>query len=373
MPPQTFVERLKQLVRQANEDRISGIEEAKRKAEEETERSSIAELDHKAENETRLKAEHVRRQKVIEQLLESKESMKKEMDAMAFSFRAGEKFEVGAGSELGYVEEENQDRMSGSEIPLGQLYSVADGGGNKIGGALAAEYAVKGLQRLISEGSSDAATDEIIFKSFQKVNELIYQKAHSGNPATENMVSAVVLLLISPKNIAKIAHVGDCRAYLFRKGKLKKLTSDHTKLQKMVGSGTPKPGEAAKHPNGKTVERSLGKKPWVEVDISAALKLKNGDGILLCSGGLWHLLDDTEIGKILRSEASVQKITNSLIESTLKKGGEYNVTVQYIRFQPKPNGKRPMSIKCPNGHMVDPNWTTCPYCDAERGAKREND
>ena len=35
-----------------------------------------------------------------------------------------------------------------------------------------------------------------------------------------------------------IVHVGDCRAYLFRDGKLEQLTRDHTVAEELVGAGT---------------------------------------------------------------------------------------------------------------------------------------
>ena len=49
---------------------------------------------------------------------------------------------VGAISVAGKVRDENQDRMSRSQAPLGDLYIVADGMGGYQGGATAAKIAV---------------------------------------------------------------------------------------------------------------------------------------------------------------------------------------------------------------------------------------
>ena len=66
----------------------------------------------------------------------------------------GERLEVGALSETGYTRDENQDRMSGSMVPLGHLYIVADGMGGHKGGALAAQMAVEELQRHMGQAGA---------------------------------------------------------------------------------------------------------------------------------------------------------------------------------------------------------------------------
>src|SRR5215510_15483779 len=190
--------------------------------------------------------------------------------------------EVGARSETGHVRDENQDRMSGAQVPLGQLYIVADGMGGHKGGAVAAELTVQELQRDIGEAGVNASVEEAIQAAFKITNETVYQKAHSGDPATEGMGSTAVLLLIAGP-AAWLAHVGDSRAYLYRNGELRQLTTDHTLVQKMVQAGMLKAEEAMDHPDASVLERAIGNQPSVEVDVSDKLPLNEGDAILLCS------------------------------------------------------------------------------------------
>ena len=239
--------------------------------------------------------------------------------------------EVGARSETGFVRNENQDRMSGSEVPLGQLYIVADGMGGHKGGALAAELTIKGLQELIGDAPSNSPVEEVLRTAFQRANETVYQKAHSGDEATENMGSTAVLLLVQEQT-ARLAHVGDSRAYLYRSGRLEQLTTDHTVVQKMVEAGMIKPSQAADHPNASVLERAVGSRPEVEVEISEPMELVDGDAILLCSDGLSGYVADAEIEKILRSSATVQEVPSQLVELALDTGGEDNVTVQMIQY-----------------------------------------
>ena len=104
--------------------------------------------------------------------------------------------EVGAHSETGYVRSENQDRMSGTQVPLGQLYIVADGMGGHQGGALAAELTVQGLQQYIGEASAYASVEEAIQTAFTKTNDTVYRQAHAGDPTTEDMGSTAVLVCL---------------------------------------------------------------------------------------------------------------------------------------------------------------------------------
>ena len=244
------------------------------------------------------------------------------------------KIEVGARSETGYVRNENQDRMSRTEVPLGQLYVVADGMGGHKGGAIAAELTVKGLVELIGVEPASAPVEKVIREAFKKVNQTVYQKAHSNDPATEKMGSTAVLLLISG-NVARLAHVGDSRAYRYRNRQLRQLTTDHTIVQKMVEAGMLKPEEAASHPDASVLERAIGSKSSVEVDISDELSIQSGDAFLLCSDGLSGYVTDAEIETLLRSPTAVQQVTEELIELALEKGGEDNITVQLVQYGPR--------------------------------------
>jgi PPM family protein phosphatase len=241
--------------------------------------------------------------------------------------------EVGALSETGYVRDENQDRMSWSPVPLGQLYIVADGMGGHNGGALAAETAVQELQRHISQAPVGEPVDQVIHAAFKKANETVYARAHSGDPATEGMGTTAVLLLISGQ-VAKLAHVGDSRAYLYRNGRLSQLTTDHTVVQRMVQAGMLKPEEAADHPDASVLERAVGSKPDIEVDIRNEL-LREGDAILLCSDGLSGYVADAQIESVLHSQGTVRETAENLVKLALEKGGKDNVTVQLVQYGTK--------------------------------------
>src|SRR5262249_2338448 len=89
------------------------------------------------------------------------------------------------------------------------------------------------------------------------------------------------------------------------------------------------------HPDASVLERAIGNQPSVEVDVSDKLPLNEGDAILLCSDGLSGYVVDAEIESVLRSPATVQEVPEHLVNLALQKGGEGNVTVQFIQYGPR--------------------------------------
>ncbi|MCP4340875.1 MAG: serine/threonine-protein phosphatase [Desulfobulbaceae bacterium] len=242
------------------------------------------------------------------------------------------KIEIAARSATGNVRKENQDRMSGMATPLGQLYILADGMGGHKGGALAAEMTVHGLQNYIATTKDSAPVDKIIGDAFKNTNKTVYEQAHSGDVTTEGMGSTAVLVLIHG-DIASVAHVGDSRAYLFRNNRLQQLTTDHTVVQRMVEAGMLQPEDAAHHPDSNIIERAIGNKPEVAVDIQDEFTLLDGDAILLCSDGLSGYASNEEIEFALQHSTAIQEIPDKLIRFALEdKGSTDNITVQFIQY-----------------------------------------
>jgi PPM family protein phosphatase len=240
-------------------------------------------------------------------------------------------WEVSARSETGYVREENQDRMTCIPVGEDRIYVVADGMGGHKGGGLAAELTVTSVETWFRSAPSPGSPPETIRLALEAANAAVDAKAHCGDPDTEGMGSTAVLLL-TRNSIAYVGHVGDSRAYLYRSGELRQLTKDHTRVQRMVDAGMVTPAEARDHPEGSILERAIGQKPTVVVDTGPELQLQEGDGILLCSDGLSGYVDSGEILAVLRSSATVQELSDRLVQRALDQGGYDNVTVQFIQY-----------------------------------------
>ncbi|HME38789.1 MAG TPA: protein phosphatase 2C domain-containing protein [Steroidobacteraceae bacterium] len=238
---------------------------------------------------------------------------------------------AGARSETGYVRGSNEDRMSCVRLPEGFAYIVSDGMGGHNGGAEAAELTVRTLEQHLAAPKDAASIEKTIQEAFAAANARVYEAGHLGNPQTDGM-GATAVVCVTRQASALIAHVGDSRAYLHRRGRLTRLTTDHTRAQGMVDAGVLTAAEAESHPDASILARAIGQLSTVEVDLGTWFRLKSGDEILLCSDGLSGEAEDPEISQALRPDVSPQRLADRLVALALRKGGHDNVTVQVIRY-----------------------------------------
>lgn len=238
---------------------------------------------------------------------------------------------VGARSETGYARGENQDRMSRVSAGFGDVFIVSDGMGGHKGGAVAAEMTVATIEKHLVAADAQGDVGESVRKAVEAANEAVYSEAHRGDVHTEGM-GATALVVVTRDASALVAHVGDSRAYLFRDGRLQRLTVDHTRVQRMIEANMLSPAEAETHPDASLLERAIGHKPDIDVEVAPWLRLQGGDHLLLCSDGLSGYVEDQEIETVMANDAAPQALVDGLVELSLAKGGNDNVTVQVIRY-----------------------------------------
>ena len=211
------------------------------------------------------------------------------------------------------------------------LFVVADGMGGHANGQDASRLAIQTMIDFmlpkISVGNGmmdDAAYLHLLEEGVQHANQAVHQRnleEHADMGTT--MTTALV---IGP--MAYVANVGDSRTYLYRPSLgLTKVTRDHSVVASLVDAGIIKPDDIYTHPKRNQIYRSLGEKPIVEVD-SFKVELQPNDKLLLCSDGLWDMVRDPEIQRIISApEPNPTKTGEDLIQAALNGGGEDNVSV----------------------------------------------
>ncbi|HVQ14422.1 MAG TPA: protein phosphatase 2C domain-containing protein [Vicinamibacterales bacterium] len=239
------------------------------------------------------------------------------------------KVEVAVASEQG-LRDENQDWLSWTQTPRGELFVIADGMGGYKGGALAAKMTVDTVEASVSEAPPESSFGKAVTEALSEANREVHLLAHSGNPDTENMGSTALVVLLSDGS-AHIAHVGDSRAYLLRNNKLQLLTRDHTRVQQMIDAKMLTPEQARNHPESHLLSRAIGSREEVEVEISGPVPLNIGDALLLCSDGLSGFVTDEEIHKTLKKHRDVQRVPQELVNLALSAGGNDNITIHFVR------------------------------------------
>jgi len=231
-----------------------------------------------------------------------------------------------AESDKGLVRSENEDSLL-LYIPedkaileqKGILAIVADGVGGAAAGKLASETAVEVIKESYYKDSQNHSLQD----SLRIANLEIYVAAQKDQ-RYRGMATTCTALVIKGKE-GFISHVGDSRAYLFRRGKLTQITEDHTLVGKLLKDGVISLQEALNHPQRNVILKALGSSSNVEPD-TYQIRLEKGDCVLLCSDGLHGLVTDTEITNILENNP-VEESGKELINLAKERGGTDNITV----------------------------------------------
>lgn len=249
--------------------------------------------------------------------------------------RTKDKVEVAGASDPGCVRKNNEDNFA-VEPDLGLLV-VADGMGGHNSGEVASDIACKttveyarqmlgGEKTMVPEGGGPDLSPrgrqlEFFVKS---ANTMIYEKGRAF-PKDAGMGTTVVAAIVDAKSMT-IAHVGDSRLYLWRRGELTQLTEDHSLVGEQVKRGQITADEAARSSLQNILTRALGADKDVQVDV-ADHPLLPGDIVLLATDGLSKMLVDAEVAAVIAAEQEPQKIVEVLIAKSRAAGGVDNIAV----------------------------------------------
>lgn len=208
-----------------------------------------------------------------------------------------------------------------------KLYILADGMGGYNGGEIASRLAVASVKGYIESNFDKIEHDKesilkLISSSVEYANMIVYEKAKE-NTELVNMGTTLEVCLIY-NNKVFIGHVGDSRIYRLRNDFFRKLTTDHSYVQKLVKDGTITKEEAINHPKKNMLMKALGCSPYVEPDVTVKGFLK-GDIILICSDGLTNMLSEQEIYDNIIN--NIDNPAEVLVNKANEMGGYDNITV----------------------------------------------
>ena len=237
-----------------------------------------------------------------------------------------------AKSDIGKAREMNQDAYyisdSSSEI---KLYLLADGMGGYKGGEIASKLAINCAKSYIESNFKETAKDkqsliQLVASIMEYANMVVYEKSKE-NKELEGMGTTLEVCLIY-NNKAYIGHIGDSRIYRIRKDFIRKLTQDHSYVQKLVKDGTITKEEAEKHPKKNMLMKALGCNAFVEPDVSVKGFLRD-DILLISSDGLTNMVKQEDIFKI--AKGNIEKAPIRLVDLANENGGLDNITVVVIK------------------------------------------
>ncbi|PKK91333.1 MAG: serine/threonine protein phosphatase [Candidatus Wallbacteria bacterium HGW-Wallbacteria-1] len=242
-----------------------------------------------------------------------------------------------AASDIGCQRKNNEDNCGFHVSETHDvLMFVADGMGGhnsgEVASAIAAEFMSQAASRLAEmmkrDNFEEHAHDEEILTlledSVQQANDAIIERG-SEDENCHNMGTTLTAMVIH-NGKAYFGHVGDSRAYLVRKGRLRQLTNDHSFVAEQLRLGLISRQEAEDSPHKNVLTRALGVTDIVKVDLFRE-QLCDGDLLLLCSDGLTNPVTDEEILDIVLDSGDPSSCCGNLIARALENGAPDNVSV----------------------------------------------
>ena len=238
-------------------------------------------------------------------------------------------------SDPGTTREHNEDYL-GYLLPYtpeqlrshGCVFVLADGVGGQQKGEVASQLAVETVLAGFSSAKSGEAHKAVLSRLIQNANLQVYEQG-SAAPAKAGMATTIVACALRADR-AVIAHVGDSRCYLFREGRGRIITRDHTVAAEQVRLGILSASEASESSNRHLLSRSVGNDLVVNVEIDE-VQVQKGDLLLQCSDGLHVSVPPEDISSVVVRNDSLHAAAEKLVALANQRDGTDNISVQLIR------------------------------------------
>lgn len=255
------------------------------------------------------------------------------------------KFDACALTDVGCVREHNEDDHI--LLPEHGVFIVADGMGGHACGEVASRISVESIAAFYRDAAVTKRLREIYEKHWREdgmahlasFNEFrlksaieygnlqIYREA-ATDPALEDMGTTIVGLAFIGSR-CYVGHVGDSRAYRYRKGRLVQLTEDHSLANEYLRMRVLRREDLPHFPYKNVIVRALGLQDDVVVDTQGRT-CRPEDRYLLCSDGLTDLVSDEEIFEVLAGWPGAEAAAQELVRRAIQYGGIDNVTVLIV-------------------------------------------
>jgi protein phosphatase len=243
------------------------------------------------------------------------------------NFQNGDLVSSRAVTHRGLVRLHNEDAFCCLSKGNRALFAVADGLGGHRGGSIASQIAIDTI-KIEFDKWNGKGNDRFATKAIQNANMEVYNTAQS-HPELFSMQTTATVIALEKESMA-IGHVGDCRLYRVRNGRVTVLTKDHSQAAELLRLHLISPDESQRHPGRHQLTRSVGSSPFLRVDLIKE-KVNAADTYLLCSDGLWSEVSNEAIKDAL-SDEDIEKSLEELVGMVLNAGAHDNITGVLFRI-----------------------------------------
>lgn len=230
-------------------------------------------------------------------------------------------------SDRGLVRLHNEDRAA---VLLNQkgdlLFVVCDGLGGHNKGDFASKLAIDMLMTAFANNKgfwTSGSIKRFLAKNIRAINHVIFQE--SNNESDMNNMSTTLNAVVLTKNKMVSVNIGDSRFYLIDGQNIEQISEDDTVVSYLVRTNQITKEEALVHPKRHIVTNALGTLPTVNFNFKG-VKYK-GEKILLCTDGLYNMVEEDEIVKILNTNRTIESKVEALIALANNNGGADNIGI----------------------------------------------
>ena len=205
----------------------------------------------------------------------------------------------------------------------GVLGILADGMGGHQAGEVASQMAVEIIKDVYYHHPDTPG--QSLKQAFAEANGKIWNLSQEKEDCRGmgNTCSAVVIL---NKKIF-FSHVGDSRIYRLQDGIMSQLSHDHTLEEELK-----KAGEECNPQHRHILSRAMGIGEGIDFQYEVKNRVKENDRYLICSDGLYDLVDDTELTELL-SMKTIFLGAQSMIALAKDRGGHDNISVLILEIK----------------------------------------
>lgn len=207
---------------------------------------------------------------------------------------------------------------------LGAVCVLADGVGGQAHGEVASQLAVETVLGVFRELKEMTPPKQALWQMFTAANLAVYDRGMQQRE--EGRMATTLTILVFRNDEVTIGHVGDCRVYLVQKGRIQRVTADHSYAATQIKLGLMSEQDAAGSRLRSMLTRSVGQEPTVQVDYYT-VQVHPGDRLLQCTDGLHQCVTEEEICEIA-THASPEDACRELVALAERRGTDDNLSVQ---------------------------------------------
>src|SRR5579862_3843225 len=241
-------------------------------------------------------------------------------------------------SDVGRVRQGNEDYLghfapaSAEEVRArGWLFALADGVGGHDLGEVASKTAVESVLVGFRECAAGELHSGLLTRLLRNANTQVLDAGHAAGGSGARMATTIVACALRYDRAA-VAHVGDSRCYLIRRGQANLITRDHTVANEQVRLKLLSREEAAESKNRHMLSRSLGSELMVNVEVNEH-QIFAEDVLVLCSDGLHATVSGSEMAAVTSHSGDLASAARRLVDIANQRDGSDNISLQLIRVR----------------------------------------